>query len=326
MSLDIFVNRPGVKSGISSPRTGAAASGMCVLALALALSVLSAGCSHQIAAPVRDSVSMPATRVNPPREGTHVVRQGETLLAVSRQYRVDVRDLIAWNKLSNPNQVNVGQVLRVAPEPGVAAVETIPVNPPDAEVAAPAAGVATAGGLKREPRGGKIAYSDEAWTSLQRPLGGTVLASAAEIAPAASSGTAVPNTAVPNTGGGTWIWPVKGKILLAFDVVVDGGVRNKGVDIGGTPGTPVLSAAAGKVGYAGDGLPGMGKLVIIRHEGDYLTVYAHNQALLVKEQDIVKQGQQIAELGSTGTDRPKLHFEIRKQGQPLDPLKFLPTH
>ena len=101
--------------------------------------------------------------------------------------------------------------------------------------------------------------------------------------------------------------------------------RNKGVDIAGKAGDPVLEAADGRVVYAGAGLRGYGNLVILKHNNTYLTAYAHNQALLVREDQAVKQGQKIAEMGSSDADRVKLHFEVRRQGKPVDPLKFLPS-
>ena len=102
-------------------------------------------------------------------------------------------------------------------------------------------------------------------------------------------------------------------------------VKNKGLDIGGNAGDPVLAVAEGKVVYAGSGLRGYGNLIIIKHDNTYLTAYAHNQALLVKEDQSVKKGQKIAEMGNSDADRVKLHFEVRKQGKPVDPIKYLPS-
>ncbi len=118
-----------------------------------------------------------------------------------------------------------------------------------------------------------------------------------------------------------WSWPTTGaaNILAGFDEQ-----KNKGVDIGGRAGDPVLAAADGRVVYAGAGLRGYGNLIILKHNNTYLTAYAHNQSLLVKEDQTVRKGQKIAEMGSTDTDRVKLHFEIRRQGKPVDPLKYLP--
>ena len=116
-----------------------------------------------------------------------------------------------------------------------------------------------------------------------------------------------------------FIWPVAGSMISGFDEV-----KNKGVDIAGKPGDAVLAAADGKVVYAGAGLRGYGNLVILKHNNTYLTAYAHNQALLVKEDQTVRKGQKVAEMGNSDADRVKLHFEIRRQGKPVDPMKYLP--
>jgi lipoprotein NlpD len=127
---------------------------------------------------------------------------------------------------------------------------------------------------------------------------------------------------VPNASESppVFVWPTIGKILMGFDE----SKNRKGMDIGGELGTPILAAANGKVVYAGEGLRGYGKLIIIRHKNTFLTAYAHNQTLLVKEDQLVNTGQQIAEMGSSETDRAKLHFEIRRLGKPVDPLLYLP--
>jgi lipoprotein NlpD len=125
--------------------------------------------------------------------------------------------------------------------------------------------------------------------------------------------------AVGNDEGLGFIWPASGNLLAGFD-----DVKNKGLDIGGKAGDPVLAAADGHVVYAGAGLRGYGNLIILKHNNTFLTAYAHNQALLVKEDQKVNKGQKIAEMGKTDADRVKLHFEIRRQGKPVDPAKYLP--
>jgi lipoprotein NlpD len=117
-----------------------------------------------------------------------------------------------------------------------------------------------------------------------------------------------------------WSWPASGKIISTFN-----GGSSKGVDIAGRPGDPVQASAAGRVVYSGEGIPAYGKLVIIRHSTVYLSAYAHNRAILVKEGQSVAKGQKIAELGATGADQAKLHFEIRRYGTPVDPLRYLPS-
>ena len=116
------------------------------------------------------------------------------------------------------------------------------------------------------------------------------------------------------------IWPASGSVLAGFDEV-----KNKGLDIGGALGDPVLAAADGRVVYVGSGLRGYGNLIILKHNNTYLTAYAHNQTLLVKEDQTVRKGQKIAEMGSSDADRTKLHFEVRRQGKPVDPVKYLPS-
>lgn len=289
---------------------------------ALLLTVaLIAGCATRIPAPVSDGGLPPSPAAasngaapSAARNGTHVVRPGETLLAISRQYGHTVAELVAWNGLSDPNQIQVGQALRVAPPAGtevrpIASNEPVtvqPVTPPNEMAATP---------IKQEPRGGKQPYSDEAWAAVQRSAPG------AEKRPETTPATPqVPENGKAAAGQALWLWPAGGKLIASFNEA-----SNKGIDISGTPGDSVVASAAGKVVYAGSGLRGYGKLVIIKHDESYLTAYAHNQQLLVKEGDTVAKGQKIAELGSTDADRPKLHFEIRKQGRPVDPLKYLPT-
>lgn len=285
--------------------------------------LLTAGCASRVTAPIRDGSPPPPEAAAGERAGVHIVRPGETLLALSRRYNVSVADLVSWNGLANPNQIAVGQELRVAPDVQATA-QVIPITPDSVVVApvAPQASVSAGVPIKQEPRGGKLPYSDEAWEKLQRPGDTAMAETKPPVAPVAPEQPRIPGP------DGEWLWPVKGKIILGFDepVAGDAKLRNKGIDIAGTPGTPVLASAGGKVVYSGSGLRGLGKLVIIKHDANYLTAYAHNQQLLVKEGDSVTKGQKVAELGSTDADRPKLHFEIRKQGQPVDPMKYLPAN
>jgi lipoprotein NlpD len=149
-------------------------------------------------------------------------------------------------------------------------------------------------------------------------------AATAAAAPAsgASAATAAAAPVAAPTGDDeqNWIWPASGSVIAGFDEA-----KNKGLDIGGNAGDPVLAAADGRVVYAGEGLRGYGKLIILKHNNVYLTAYAHNRALLVKEDATVKRGQKIAEMGDTDADRVKLHFEVRKQGKPVDPAKYMPS-
>jgi lipoprotein NlpD len=158
-----------------------------------------------------------------------------------------------------------------------------------------------------------------------RPIGSGSIA-ATQVQPGqASSAAARPVTPaaaaepVANESGLSWIWPVPGPVIAGFDEV-----KNKGLDLGGTAGEPVLAAADGRVVYVGAGLRGYGNLIILKHNNTYLTAYAHNKTLLVKEDQAVRKGQKIAEMGNSDADRVKLHFEVRRQGKPVDPVKYLP--
>ncbi len=273
---------------------------------------LVAGCASTVTAPLRDGsgAAPPPAALPGQLPGTHIVRPGETLLAISRQYSVSLPELVAWNRLSDPNQLNVGQVLRVAP-PGAetgAVATAIPLAPEVIPVT-PAGGEEMATGIKQGPIGGRQPYSDEAWAKINPN---------AALAPPEPAPIEAPKPA-PG-GNGEWQWPANGALIGGFNEST-----NKGVDIAGNTGDPVYASAAGKVVYAGSGLRGYGKLVVIKHNQEYNSVYAHNNKLLVKEDDLVVKGQQIAELGNSEADRSKLHFEIRKQGKAVDPMKYLPS-
>jgi lipoprotein NlpD len=265
-------------------------------------------------------VAQPAPPVEKPLP-THTVKRGETIIAIALQYGLDYRELAAWNNITNPNVLSVGQVLVVAAPPGTA--------PSAANVATPlvsagppieARPLANTPNAKVEPRGQKVPYSDRALAQLSAEAG------SAPPSPPQPQVVEVPAPALPEPErpAGTdreevdWMWPVKGKILSAF---TEG---TKGVDIGGRKGAAVQAAASGRVVYAGAGLRGYGKLVIIKHSNTWLSAYAHNDNILVKEQQDVRKGQKIAEMGQSDADQVKLHFEVRREGKPVDPAKVLP--
>lgn len=234
------------------------------------------------------------------------------MYSIARQYGIHPNDLIAWNMLSSPDQLEVGQTLRLTP-PGAV---TEPLAPPSLPSEAVLAEV------KREPRGGKEAWSEEAWARLHPQM-----ADGAPSATISRPELSLSQPAAPDATSQGWMWPVKGTIIRRFDEATDTASKalNRGIDIAGTAGTPILAAAGGKVAYVGNAMRELGNLLIIKHNDEYLTAYAHNRTILVKEGDTVDKGQTVAELGNSGTDRPKLHFELRKHGQPVDPLKYLPS-
>lgn len=237
----------------------------------IALGVLSvlAGCGTKgPRAPVTDM----SASTQPAPSGTYVVRAGDTLYKIAQQHSMDVATLVRLNRLSDPSQLRVGQVLRLDES------TPMPSQPPVAATTPPPAPV----------------------TPATPP-------------PPATAARAADANLV------SWGWPASGKIIQGFNS------NTKGIDIEGTPGDPVIAAADGKVMYAGNGVRGLGNLVLLGHSNGFITAYAHNQELLVKTGQEVKKGSRIALLGQTDTTSPRLHFEIRRRGTPVNPLSYLPA-
>jgi lipoprotein NlpD len=282
-------------------------------------------------------VTAPAETAAPPRvarPGHYIVKPGDTLIRIALDHGQNYRDVAAWNGLENPNLIEVGQELRVVRPEASAASRPAALSSAETRPVAPAAAVpaAPADGVRREPKGGKLPYSEQAWAQAQKPDAPLAVAKVEpkpeprpEVKPDAkpeAKPEPKPEPKQEPAGNGDkidWAWPASGKVIAAFNET-----SSKGVDLAGKPGDPVLAAAGGRVVYAGTGLRGYGKLVIVKHDNSFLSAYAHNQSLLVKEGQAVSKGQKIAELGDTDSDRPKLHFEIRRQGKPVDPSKYLP--
>ena len=273
-------------------------------------------------APVEDRVSIPnkgeiaqlSVPVKQPpgfenagKAGYYTVKPKDTLIGIGLEAGQSHKEIARWNNLENPNKIEVGQVLRVAPPVAVVAVVSdngVAVAKPVTTSAATATPIAP-GGQAAKPA--------------------SAPASGASASAAAASAPVVASTASASAGASAeedlgWIWPSSGPVLAGFD-----DAKNKGLDIGGTAGDAVAASADGKVVYAGAGLRGYGNLIILKHNNTYLTAYAHNQTLLVKEDQSVKKGQKIAEMGNSDADRVKLHFEVRRQGKPVDPSKYLPA-
>ncbi|AHI74646.1 peptidoglycan DD-metalloendopeptidase family protein [Burkholderia thailandensis] len=204
--------------------------------------------------------------------GFYRVERGDTLSKIARSNRQSVANIVRWNQITNPDAIEVGQVLRIAPPPGSASTP------------------------------------------------GTTSASRSPSRPAPSSPATSSAPSVKPASSISLVWPAAGNVIRSFD-----GAKSKGIDIANTAGTPVLAAAAGTVVYAGNGLRGYGNLLIIKHNADFLTTYAHNRTLLAKEGQTVAQGQKIAEMGDTDNDRVALHFELRYGGRSIDPARYLPS-
>jgi lipoprotein NlpD len=237
------------------------------------------------------------------KPGYYAVRPGDTIRRIGTETGQNWRDIARWNNLENPDLIEVGQVLRVIPPAGVTPAPTATPAPLTADAArtGPSAGPGT--------------------ITAAAPAPATAASAAAK--PTPSIVTASPATPAATASGDEdvgWIWPAQGSLIAGFDEA-----KNKGLDIGGKAGDSVLAAADGRVVYAGAGLRGYGNLIILKHNNTYLTAYAHNRTLLVKEDQSVQKGQKIAEMGNSDADRVKLHFEIRRQGKPVDPARYLPA-
>ena len=263
---------------------------------------LLAACGHSRVArrdydspPPRSSSSTrarpPVSRAAPspiPSGAVHVVRAGETLYGISFRFGLRYQDVAAWNGISDPYTIEVGQRLRLRP-PG-----SMPSSPrPDDR------GIASSTPRRPHPIS----------PNPSRPVDPATVA-APPMRPPASA-----------VGAPTWRWPAQGQIIGRY---VSGDQTQQGINIAGSAGQPILAASDGIVVYSGAGLVGYGELIIIKHSDEWLSAYAHNRRRLVVEGSRVKSGEVIAEMGKTGAIREMLHFEIRRNGKPVDPLAFLP--
>lgn len=300
------------------------------LAASAAVLSLVAGCATQHhRAPVEDrgrssssasAPSVPAPKPPPGVEnagkpGYYTVVKGDTLIRIALESGQNHKDIAAWNNIENPNLIEVGQVLRVIP-PAADASTVLPAAKPITAPKVEARGLDS----KSTPASAASGAAKATAASGAASSPSTAQASAAAAASGASTGASEASREASGADEPAWIWPSNGPVIGAFE---EG--KRKGVAIGGKEGDPVVAAGDGRVVYAGSGLRGYGNLVIIKHSGDYLTAYAHNKTLLVKEDQVVRKGQKIAEMGSTDADKVQLHFEIRKQGKPIDPAKQLPS-
>jgi len=265
-----------------------------LVAMVLGLVVLS-GCATKknSRAPVVDLSGQSQTQPLSATPGsTYVVKPGDTLFKIARSYNLDVDSLARWNNVADPGQIRVGQVLQLS----------------------------SSGGSHARPPASASTQSEPIKTSgtpQPQPLDGSASSVAEPAKPAAAPDKPAPQRAA-DAGLINWTWPASGTIIQSFNA------NSKGIDIGGTAGDPVHAAADGKVMYSGNSVRGLGNLIIINHDNGFLTAYAHNRSLLVKTGQNVKRGAKIAEIGQTDAPSPRLHFEIRRQGTPVDPLQYLP--
>ena len=283
--------------------------------------LLSACTTYAVRAPVGDRSDGPGRTPT-----SHEVRRGDTLYSVAFLYGLSVQELAAWNTIHPPYTIYRGQQLRLRP-PQQAPAQTAK-RAQTARQTAPGAPPAS----RPKPRPGATPAarqaSSPAPTVRSRPK---TTQAASRPSPAPVSVAAVPRAAPPSPAVAPvpaasqrhvfWSWPAEGRLIRGYDANSTG---KKGIYIGGKDGQSVRAAAAGKVVYAGDGLSGYGRLIIIKHNNDFLSAYAHNRKLIAREGQWVKKGEVIAQMGRSGTDRTQLHFEIRKHGRPVDPLRYLP--
>jgi lipoprotein NlpD len=281
-------------------------------------------CSGQaVKAPVGDYSQRP--RANP---GYHKVRQGDTLFSIAFLYGYSVEEVASWNAINSPYTIYTGQQLRVSPPPPKA--KPLKSSPKASQpktsqpkTSQPKRGVPRYNQASAAaPRASQPKTSQPKASQPKTARPPQTAKAALETAPASgrlqaekSASRALGNEPV------IWSWPVEGRLIRTYNPTSAG---KKGIDIGGKTGDPVRAAAAGKVVYSGSGLSGYGRLIILKHNRGFLSAYAHNRKLIAKEGQWVTKGEVIAQMGSSGTDRTQLHFEIRKAGRPVDPLRYLP--
>ncbi len=286
------------------------------------IALILAACGTQRPAPVVDrsgptgvrpdaaaAASAPSTQ-RVAKEGIYTVQRGDTLYSIATSFGVDVRELARWNNLGDSASLSVGQTVRVTAPPATAATVT-PVAPVGSAEVRPLPGADASPPVVPSPSAAlpPAAPITPAMPSTQPP-------------PAVPGAAAVPpETAKPPLESSVqWQWPAPGKVIENFDET-----RNKGLDIAGNDGDPVVAAGDGEVVYVGSALRGYGNLVIVKHNDEFISAYAHNRQILVKQGQAVKRGQRVAEFGRSDADRIKLHFEIRRHGKPVDPLRYLPV-
>jgi lipoprotein NlpD len=326
---------------------------LCVLAAALA-----AGCVSNRPAPVvertvpgRQSAPVAASPIPPSgsrpapartaesRPDSYTVKPGDTLYSIALEHGLDYRELALWNGLDNPGALRIGMQLRLAAPGGAAGasggvvaaplkmpggtVEARPLGtgPSPAPSAVPPAAAAGTGTVLTEPKGVRVPYSEQALAQVGKaePAAPARTETPPKAAEARSEAKVDAGDAARGPEDIDWSWPVKGKVISTFN-----DASSKGIAIAGKLGQPVLASAPGRVIFSGTGIRGFGKLIVIKHNNTYLSVYAHNSELNVKEGQSVAKGQKIAEMGNTDAEQVKLHFEIRRFGKPVDPAKLLP--
>jgi lipoprotein NlpD len=290
----------------------------------LAISSVLAGCATPSPAPIVHRTS--GTETSEAKREYYTVGRGDTLSAIGQRFGVSTRDIVEWNQLGANPVLQAGQVLRVAAPVTAAAsrpvatpdiAQTAPIRPPVAVVSPVDSPKIT---IKTGPKGIKRPYSDDTYTQMVKgegsssPAGGAPSAAVVVPVPAAITPTAAlpTNDTRADASGLSWSWPAAGKVMQSYD-----GKTSRGLTISGEPGKPVIAAAKGKVIFAKD-FPDYGKLVIVSHGPDLVSIYGYNNSISVKEGQQIERGQKVGEQG------PRVQFEVRRSGKPIDPSQFLP--
>ena len=266
------------------------------------------GCSYGGIAPVESASRTPVPRSSA-TPAAYIVKRGDTLYSIAWRYRFDYRRLASWNAIREPYTIYPGQKLRLSQPPRTAATRTTRSSPKPSET------------IARKPLSPPAGAKSKSTQASGRPAKSASKTSKGK--KTASAGSLKKKDKEAAKGGNApvkrWYWPAKGKVVTPFSR--SGG---KGIDIAGKFGQSIVAASNGQVVYSGSGLIGYGQLIIVKHNKRYLSAYAHNNKILVKEGDTVRGGQRIAEMGRSGSNRAMLHFEIRRDGKPIDPIRYLP--
>ncbi|OOF46140.1 murein hydrolase activator NlpD [Rodentibacter trehalosifermentans] len=254
---------------------------------------------------------------------TYKVNKGDTMFLIAYLAGMDVKELAALNNMSEPYSLSVGQTLKIGKCATKTITTTVPVNNPTTTPAEPAVTYTPGANGTQIGSDGTVIGPIKSGVGVASSAPTTTMPTNVPTTPVAT-GNSTPvnaNVVAPIASNIAWQWPANGNIIQGFSST-DGG--NKGIDIAGSRGQSVKAAAAGRVVYAGNALRGYGNLIIIKHNDDFLSAYAHNDKILVSDQQEIKAGQEIAKMGSTGTNNVKLHFEIRYKGKSVDPIRYLP--
>lgn len=260
-----------------------------------------------------------------PAPSNYLVRPGDTVFSISRRFNVDMRTVVQMNGIAPPYQIQVGQELRLPSQEITAAAPDVRLpEGPGARGNQTRTALLTPGTValpEQNPRSQAPApavnRSPVPAAAPSRP------AVAPAPAPKAKTGLEVARIRPPERTGSSFRWPVRGRVIANFGPR-QGGLHNDGINIAAPHGAPIVAAENGVVAYAGDGLPGFGRLLLLKHSDGWISAYGHTDKLLVKRGDVVRRGQTIATVGSTGSvDRPQLHFELRKEKRAVDPRRYL---